>query len=172
MHTSIFHLHIVFYFFWFFLHKLFGPLLGPWSFDNIEKPLDRRQVSFPIIFGGVGFILTSMIAPIVYLGNWAIIALVIIVRFMIDQHPFFLETLAQVDNNTFFFQQHFKTICDLYHPQSMFVFLYLNNSSSNKWFNFKIPSHNVYAIIPFLACSLTEHQRSIVLKFYHVLALG
>jgi membrane-bound acyltransferase YfiQ involved in biofilm formation len=43
-----------------------------------------------------------MIAPIVYLGNWAIIALVIIVRFMIDQHPFFLETLAQVDNNISF----------------------------------------------------------------------
>ncbi len=35
---------------------------------------------------------------------------------MVDQRPFLLETLAQVDNNTFPFQQHFKMICDLLLP--------------------------------------------------------
>jgi hypothetical protein len=32
---------------------------------------------------------------------------------MVDQHPFLLETLAQINNNTFLFQQHLKAICDL-----------------------------------------------------------
>jgi hypothetical protein len=32
---------------------------------------------------------------------------------MVDQHPFLLEVLAQVDYNTFLFQQHLKVACDL-----------------------------------------------------------
>jgi len=32
---------------------------------------------------------------------------------MFDRRPFLLETLTQVNNNTFSFQQHFKTPCDL-----------------------------------------------------------
>jgi hypothetical protein len=32
---------------------------------------------------------------------------------MVDQHPFLLEALIQIDNNTFLFQQHFKATCDL-----------------------------------------------------------
>jgi hypothetical protein len=36
---------------------------------------------------------------------------------MVDQHPnFLLEALAQVDNNTFPFQQHFKAAFDLLPP--------------------------------------------------------
>jgi hypothetical protein len=31
---------------------------------------------------------------------------------MVDQRPFFLEALTQVDNNTFPFSQHFKMTCD------------------------------------------------------------
>ncbi len=54
----------------------------------------------------------------------------------------------------------------------MSVFLYLNNSLDNKWFNFKIPSQSVRTIIPSLACSPMRHLRPIVLAFYHVLAQG
>jgi hypothetical protein len=32
---------------------------------------------------------------------------------MVDQCPFLFETLTQVNNNTFPFQQHFKTTCGL-----------------------------------------------------------
>ncbi len=46
-----------------------------------------------------------------------------------------------------------------YHPQPMHVFLHLNNSSGNKWFNFKIPFRNAYTIIPFQACSPTRHLK-------------
>jgi hypothetical protein len=35
---------------------------------------------------------------------------------MVDQHPFFFEALTWVDNKTFLFQQHLKTICDLLLP--------------------------------------------------------
>jgi len=76
------------------LHKVFGPLLGPRSFDNIERPLAHKQASFPIIFKGVGFISTSIIAPTTYLGNWALVASVIDARFMVDQCLLFLEALA------------------------------------------------------------------------------
>jgi len=46
-----------------------------------------------------------------------------------------------------------------YYPQLAHVFLYLRNSSSNKWFNFKIPSWNVYTIIPFPTCSSTKYLK-------------
>jgi hypothetical protein len=42
---------------------MFGHLLGPGSFDNLEGPSIRKQTSFPITFGGVKFISTSIIAP-------------------------------------------------------------------------------------------------------------
>jgi hypothetical protein len=35
---------------------------------------------------------------------------------MVDQCPFLLEALAQVDNNTFPFQQHLKATCDFLLP--------------------------------------------------------
>jgi hypothetical protein len=55
----------------------------------------------------------ATITPTTYLGNWAFVTLITVIRFMIDQQPFLFETLAQVDNNTFPFQQRFKTTCDL-----------------------------------------------------------
>ncbi len=94
---------------------MFIHLLSLGSFDGLEGPLVHKQASFPIAFSGVRFILTSTIAQVVYLGSWALVALVIIIRFMVDQCPFLLEALTWV-NNTFLFQQHFKATCDLLPP--------------------------------------------------------
>ncbi len=58
----------------------------------------------------------ATIALVTYLRSWALVASIITTRFMIDQCPFLLEALALVDNNTFFFQQHFKATCDLLPP--------------------------------------------------------
>jgi hypothetical protein len=80
---------------------MFGHFLGPRSFDNLEGPLARKQASFLIIFSGIEFILTTITAPTTYLGNWALEASIIVARFMDDQHPFLLEALTRVDNNTF-----------------------------------------------------------------------
>jgi hypothetical protein len=88
---------------------------------------------------------------------------------MVDQHPFLLQVLAQI-NNTFLFQQHFKATWNLLPPPAYACFFHLNNSLGNKWFNFKNPSWNVYTIIPFLACSSMGHLKLIMPKFYHVMA--
>jgi hypothetical protein len=42
---------------------------------------------------------------------------------MVDQCPFFLEVLAQINNNTFLFQQHFKATCDFLPPPTQTRFL-------------------------------------------------
>jgi len=95
---------------------VFGCLSSPRSFDSQEGPLAYKETSLPIAFGGIGFIPTTTITPTTYLGSLALVASIIIVRFMVDQHPFLLEALAQVDNNIFPFQQHFKVACDLLLP--------------------------------------------------------
>jgi len=73
---------------------MFGHPLDPRSFDSLEGPLAHKQASLPIIFNGIEFISTSTIAPIAFLGYWVLVTSVIIVRFMVDQSPFFLEALA------------------------------------------------------------------------------
>ncbi len=59
-----------------------------------------------------------------------------------------------------------------YRSQLAHVFFHLNNSSGNKWFNFKIPSQNVYTIVSFPTCFPTGYLKPIVLEFYHILAQG
>jgi hypothetical protein len=78
----------------FSFHKMLGCLLGPGSFDSLEGPLARKQAFFPITFGGVRHILTFIITLTTYLKNWALVILVIVVRFMVDQRPFLFEALA------------------------------------------------------------------------------
>jgi hypothetical protein len=81
--------------------------------DSPERPLACKQASFPIILGGIDHIPTSTIAPTTYLRSWALVVSIVVVRFMVNQRPFFLEALARVDNNTFPFQQHLQTTCNL-----------------------------------------------------------
>ncbi len=104
------------------LHKMFRHLLGPRSFDSLEGPLVHKETSLLITFNGVRLISTSTIAPTSYLGSWTLVALVIATRFMVDQRPFFLKTLAWVNNNIFPFQQHFKAACDLLPPPTHVCF--------------------------------------------------
>jgi hypothetical protein len=96
---------------------------------------------------------------------------IIATRFIIDQHPFFFEALAQVNNNTFIFQQHLKATFDLLLPLSRHVFLLLDNSLRIKWSNFRIPLWSVYTIITFLTCFPTWYLKLIMFKFYYVLIL-
>jgi hypothetical protein len=71
----------------FSLLQVFRHLLGPRSFDKPKGPLTHKQVYFPITFGGIMLIPMATITPTTYLGNWALITLIIVVRFMVDQHP-------------------------------------------------------------------------------------
>ncbi len=101
---------------------MFRRFLGPRSFDSPERPLVHKQVSLPTTFDGIKLILTFTIALTTYLGSWALVALIIIARFMVDQHPFLLEALARINNNTFPFQQHLKATCDLLPPPTYACF--------------------------------------------------
>jgi len=97
-------------------HKVFGHLSGSRSFDSPKGPLARKQTSLPITFNDVKLISTFTVTPVDYLKKRGLVVLVIVVRFMVDQNPFLLETLARVNNNTFPFQQHLKATCDLLPP--------------------------------------------------------
>ncbi len=90
--------------------------MGPKSFDSHERFLIHKQTPLPITFSGIELISTFTIARTSYLRNWALVASVIVVRFMVYQRPFFFEALARIDNNTFLFQQHLKVACDLLPP--------------------------------------------------------
>ncbi len=152
--------------------QLFGHLLGPKSFENLKRPLACKQTFLLKFFGGIGFILTTIITLIAYLGSWAFVASIIVAKFMIDQRPYLLEALSWVDNNTFPFSNTLRCHVISYHPLLAHVFFCLNNSSNNKWFDFKIPSWSIYTIIPFPACFWIGYLKPIVPKFYHVLAQG
>jgi hypothetical protein len=98
------------------LLQVFGCLLGLRSFDNPKGCLVHKQASLPITFGGIKFILTTTMIPTTYLWSWALVASIIVVRFMVDQRPFLFEALTLVNNNTFPFHQHLKVICDFRLP--------------------------------------------------------
>jgi hypothetical protein len=76
------------------LLQVFRCLLGPRTFDSLERPLACKQASLPIILGGISFIPIATIALITYLGSWAFIAPIITARFMVNQQPFLLEALV------------------------------------------------------------------------------
>jgi hypothetical protein len=67
-----------------------------------------KHASFLIVFGGIEFILIVTIFLPTYLKSWVFVVSIIIVRFMVDQCPFFFKALVWSNNNTFPFQQHFK----------------------------------------------------------------
>jgi hypothetical protein len=57
--------------------------LDPIFFDNLEGPLAHKHVFSPITFGGIRLMLI-VITLTIYLRNWALVASVIVVRFMVN----------------------------------------------------------------------------------------
>ncbi len=80
-----------FIFFYFCFLQVFGCFLGLRSFDSLEGPLTHKQAFLPINFGGIKFIPTTTIALVTYLRSWALIASIIVVRFMVNQCSSFLK---------------------------------------------------------------------------------
>jgi hypothetical protein len=96
LHTSFLHLHRL------PLFQMFRRLSSPRSFDGPKWPLVHKHAFLPIPFSGIELIPTTTITSIAYLVNWALVDSIIIVRFMVNQHLFLLEALAQI-NNAFLF---------------------------------------------------------------------
>jgi hypothetical protein len=67
----------------FSLFQMFGCLLGPMSFDSFEGPLVHKHAYSLIIFNGIKFILTTTITPTISLKNYAFLASIIVVRFIV-----------------------------------------------------------------------------------------
>jgi hypothetical protein len=135
-------------------------------FDSLKRPIVEKQVFLLITFGGIEFILIINIIPTTYLRNWALVASIIVVSFMINQYPFLFEALAQI-NNIFLFHQHFKVACDFLPPSvraHLFMFKHLIGQQMIQFQN------SILEIIPFPTCCLMGDLKPIVPKFYHVLA--
>jgi hypothetical protein len=81
--------------------QMFKRLLGQGSFDSLKGPLYHQQTFFLITFNGIGFIRTTTITLITYLGKWALVVSIIAIKFMIDQHPFLFGALTWVNNYSF-----------------------------------------------------------------------
>jgi hypothetical protein len=91
---------------------------------------------------------------------------------MVDQCPFFLEVLAQINNNTFLFQQHFKATCDFLPPPTQTRFLPFEQHIEQHMVHFQdLISEHFYHHALF-SMSFDGYLKSIVLEFYHVLPLG
>jgi hypothetical protein len=73
---------------------MFRHLLGSKSFDSPKRLLVHKQTFFLITFNGIMLIPTTTITPTTYLKSWAVVALIIVFRFMVDHRPFLLESLA------------------------------------------------------------------------------
>jgi hypothetical protein len=43
------------------------------------------------MYGGIGIISTTIIAPLAYSSSWVFVAFIVVARFLINQCPFFLE---------------------------------------------------------------------------------
>jgi hypothetical protein len=97
LHTYVFNFHKIPCFLLLFLPSNVW-IQGPWCFDSLEIPLAHKHASFPITLGGIELILTTTIIATIYLGSFVIS--IIVVGFVVNQHPFLFELLAQI-NNTF-----------------------------------------------------------------------
>jgi hypothetical protein len=74
--------------------QVFGHFLGLGYFNSPKLLLPYKQAYFPITFNGIMLIQTTTITPTTYLRSWALVALIIVARFMVDHHPFLFEPLA------------------------------------------------------------------------------
>ncbi len=92
------------------LMEIFERLLGVGSLDCLEVLLVHQQVVLPISSGGVWSISLEVITLIAYLGNWAIIALVITSKFLLDFHQFLLEAIGVSNSRPLLLQTHLKSM--------------------------------------------------------------
>jgi hypothetical protein len=98
--TFLSHLDITFIFLpsWFFrqistkqLCKYVGTFMGPRSRESIQGPLMRQQAQLSIFFGDINLLSMENCAQSDDLGNWALVAPYLCVRFCIFDKPILEE---------------------------------------------------------------------------------
>lgn len=68
------------------------------------------QVFLPISFGNVGLISFEIIMLTTYLGSWALIALIITLRFLVNFRLFLLEAIRVGNSSSLLFQTHLRLV--------------------------------------------------------------
>ncbi len=86
--------------------QVVGRFIGLGLLKCHEGPLVCEQTSFPISRGCVGFISTQ--SSMVYLRNWALLALIIASSFFHDYHSFLLEVIGACNLGMLPFQTHLR----------------------------------------------------------------
>ncbi len=71
------------------------------------------QVFLPISFGNVGLISSEIIMLTTYLGSWALIALIITLRFLVNFRLFLLEAIRVGNSSSLLFQTHLRLVWKL-----------------------------------------------------------
>ncbi len=90
--------------------RVFERLLGPSSLECLEALLDCSHAVFPISSGGVRLISLEVITLAIYLGSWALIALVIAFKFLLDFRLFLLEAIGASSLGPLLFQMHLRLL--------------------------------------------------------------
>jgi hypothetical protein len=80
----------------------FGLIGMPWG------PFSLSTNGFPHFNGGIRLISLEVIAPATYLRSWALVALVITSRFLLNFHPFLLEVIGVSNSRPLPFPTHLK----------------------------------------------------------------
>ncbi len=87
---------------------IFYKLLGLSSMVYFEAFFVRLHVVLPISSEGIRVISLEVIVPIVYLGSWALVALVIASRNLLDLHSSLLEAIGVSSLGPLIFQAHLR----------------------------------------------------------------
>jgi hypothetical protein len=80
---------------------IFEKLLGSSSLECHEALLVHQYVVLPISNEGIRLISFEFIVLTIDLRSWALIALVIASRFLLDSHPFLLEAIGVKNSKPF-----------------------------------------------------------------------
>jgi hypothetical protein len=56
------------------VQQICGDIMGPGSWESIQRPLTTHQTRLPISFGGICLLFMEDCAPFAFLGSWALVA--------------------------------------------------------------------------------------------------
>jgi len=106
--------------------------LGLSFLDYLYALLMSQHVIFPISYGGFNLICTKLIALAAYLGNWALVAPIIVTKFLLDHCLFLLEAIGVSDFGPFPFQAHLK-LAQEFLPSDIVACVFSFHGNLLKW---------------------------------------
>jgi len=97
---------------------IFKKFLGLDSLKCLKAFFVHQHVAFPISSEGIKLIFSKVNVLATYLESWALVALVIVFRFLLNFHPFLLEMIGVNNLRPLLFQTHLKS-CNSFFPRRL-----------------------------------------------------